>query len=578
MLLGYPKEQFSDDAESSLPLYHFWSDARASASTVLGMFALDHSFCMLYGDHSFCVLQGDAKPRSLAFYAVPCLPEPAPQRESASTHCKARSSDSFGLSWTADRDCLNAEQFETGWEKGSKESDGKDSVAACCACGRDGASEGCRYGSCYRLLPLKCFGLHALTGQATRLLLLPAVASCSLTKPFLFTGNEQGVIELWNLDWMARKWSLAVQDGISFIGATQFAVQMHVSERESNATEGAEPEQGSFVSLHHSSPSAFSPQSLSFSQSLSFLDDASTSDRERGGVDSRIVATKPARVEGSFVDLQELDKIQDRSVYSRILVVGTRHGRMLLMEEKEGRVLFDVNVMDVPLDCILISSQYSVTLNNEHVSSFVLTCANYETGTFYSLLFTYSGGSKNNSEKSAPLTVSEFSPLVEGSVGDEGSEGMSVGVLGGNGVSVLSGNGVSGNGVSVLSGNGLSGNGVSVLSGNTTPPNAINGNTNGNTNITNGNTTNTNDPSSINSFLDHLSTSSESVVTMNSLMRVSTDSDMLNVINEYCLGLFYLHDERIDSISFEEGATLEALRIVIKTANGDVGTSLSANA
>ena len=575
MLLGYPKEQFSDDAESSLPLYHFWSDARASASTVLGMFALDHSFCMLYGDHSFCVLQGDAKPRSLAFYAVPCLPEPAPQRESASTHCKARSSDSFGLSWTADRDCLNAEQFETGWEKGSKESDGKDSVAACCACGRDGASEGCRYGSCYRLLPLKCFGLHALTGQATRLLLLPAVASCSLTKPFLFTGNEQGVIELWNLDWMARKWSLAVQDGISFIGATQFAVQMHVSERESNATEGAEPEQGSFVSLHHSSPSAFSPQSLSFSQSLSFLDDASTSDRERGGVDSRIVATKPARVEGSFVDLQELDKIQDRSVYSRILVVGTRHGRMLLMEEKEGRVLFDVNVMDVPLDCILISSQYSVTLNNEHVSGFVLTCTNYETGTFYSLLFTYSGGSKNNSEKSAPLTVSEFSPLVEGSVGDEGSEGMSVGVLGGNGVS---GNGVSGNGVGVLSGNGLSGNGVSVLSGNTTPPNAINGNTNGNTNIINGNTTNTNDPSSINSFLDHLSTSSESVVTMNSLMRVSTDSDMLNVINEYCLGLFYLHDERIDSISFEEGATLEALRIVIKTANGDVGTSLSANA
>ena len=65
---------------------------------------------------------------------------------------------------------------------------------------------------------------------------------------------------------------------------------------------------------------------------------------------------------------------------------------------------------------------------------------------------------------------------------------------------------------------------------------------------------------------------------MNSLMRVSTDSDMLNVINEYCLGLFYLHDERIDSISFEEGATLEALRIVIKTANGDVGASLSANA
>ena len=119
---------------------------------------------------------------------------------------------------------------------------------------------------------------------------------------------------------------------------------------------------------------------------------------------------------------------------------------------------------------------------------------------------------------------------------------------------------------------------MSVLSGNTTPPNAINGNTNGNTNIINGNTTNTNDPSSINSFLDHLSTSSESVVTMNSLMRVSTDSDMLNVINEYCLGLFYLHDERIDSISFEEGATLEALRIVIKTANGDVGTSLSANA
>ena len=53
---------------------------------------------------------------------------------------------------------------------------------------------------------------------------------------------------------------------------------------------------------------------------------------------------------------------------------------------------------------------------------------------------------------------------------------------------------------------------------------------------------------------------------------------MLSVINEYCLGLFYVHDERIDSISFEEGATLEALRIVIKTVNGDVGASLSANA
>lgn len=67
--------------------------------------------------------------------------------------------------------------------------------------------------------------------------------------------------------------------------------------------------------------------------------------------------------------------------------------------------------------------------------------------------------------------------------------------------------------------------------------------------------------------------SEESVVTINSLKRISAESDELSVMNEYFLGLFNLEDGTVAEVSYEEGDTVEALRIVVKTVEGDVRLS-----
>ena len=566
-LLGFPKEQFSEDAESSLPLYHLWLDARATGS-LQGVLACDHSFC---------VVHGSGAARALSVFTVPALPEPL-QHESTSFHNKARSSDSIGLSWGVEPDCLNAEQFETGWEKGDRtEKEWRECDVCRCNANRRATSESgraCVFGSCYCLLPRQQFDLSGLHALSTHLLLLPAIPSCALTMPLLFTGNEQGVIELWNLDWMARKWSLAVQDAITFIGATPFAVQVRVAEHEAAAELGEADEQASFVSLHNSSPSVLSPQSFSLSPSLSFLDESLGQEHMPAPAEAAVCG-KDSEGSHSFVDLRELDKPEDRRVYSRILVVGTRHGRMLLMEEREGRVLIDVNVMDAALDRILVSSQYAVVTNNERVSGFVLTCANYETRTFYSLLFTYSSRAKSKVD-SAPLTVSEAS--VVGPLGAAASSISSVPtaattntvVSAAGVVTGMSGVAMTGmNGTTTLTTNGMT---TSTTNGMTTPT------TNGMTTSTaNGVTTPTtasisDDMSeSATTLVERVSMSEESVATINSLMRVSGESDELSVMNEYFLGLFSLEDGTVTETAYEEGDSVEALRIVVKTAEGDVG-------
>ena len=590
-LLGFPKEQFSEDAESSLPLYHLWLDARTTGS-LQGVLACDHSFC---------VVHGSGAARALSVFTVPALPEPL-QHESTSFHNKARSSDSIGLSWGVEPDCLNAEQFETGWEKGDRtEKEWRECDVCRCNANRRATSESgraCVFGSCYCLLPRQQFDLSALHALSTHLLLLPAIPSCALTMPLLFTGNEQGVIELWNLDWMARKWSLAVQDAITFIGATPFAVQVRVAEHEAAAELGEADEQASFVSLHNSSPSILSPQSFSLSPSLSFLDESLGQEHMPAPVEAAVCG-KDSEGSHSFVDLRELDKPEDRRVYSRILVVGTRHGRMLLMEEREGRVLIDVNVMDAALDRILVSSQYAVVTNNERVSGFVLTCANYETRTFYSLLFTYSSRAKSKVD-SAPLTVSEAS--VVGPLGAAASSissvptaattntvvsaagvvtGMSgVAMTGMNGLTTLTTNGMTTsttNGMTTSTTNGMTtstANGMTTSTTNGMTTSTTNGMT---TSTANGVTTPTaasisDDMSeSATTPVERVSMSEESVATINSLMRVSGESDELSVMSEYFLGLFSLEDGTVAETAYEEGDSVEALRIVVKTAEGDVG-------
>ena len=493
-------------------------------------------------------------------FTVPALPEPL-QHESTSFHNKARSSDSIGLSWGVEPDCLNAEQFETGWEKGDrKEKEWRECDVCRCNANRKATSESgraCVFGSCYCLLPRQRFDLSALHAMSTHLLLLPAIPSCALTMPLLFTGNEQGVIELWNLDWMARKWSLAVQDAITFIGATPFAVQVRVAEHEAGAELGEAEEQASFVSLHNSSPSILSPQSFSLSPSLSFLDESLGQEHTPAPAEAAVCG-KDSEGSHSFVDLRELDKPEDRRAYSRILVVGTQHGRMLLMEEREGRVLIDVNVMDAALDRILVSSQYAVVTNNERVSGFVLTCANYETRTFYSLLFTYSSRAKSKAD-SAPPTVSEAS--VAGPLGAAASSISSVPTAATTNTVVSAAGVMSGmNGVAMTGMNGVAMTGMNCTA---TSPNGI---------ATPTTTSISDDTSeSATTLVERASMSEESVATINSLMRVSGESDELSVMNEYFLGLFSLEDGTVVETAYEEGDSVEALRIVVKTAEGDVG-------
>ena len=523
------------------------------------------------------MVHGSGAARALSVFTVPALPEPL-QHESTSFHNKARSSDSIGLSWGVEPDCLNAEQFETGWEKGDRtEKEWRECDVCRCNANRRATSESgraCVFGSCYCLLPRQQFDLSALHALSTHLLLLPAIPSCALTMPLLFTGNEQGVIELWNLDWMARKWSLAVQDAITFIGTTPFAVQVRVAEHEAAAELGEADEQASFVSLHNSSPSVLSPQSFSLSPSLSFLDESLGQEHMPAPAEAAVCG-KDSEGSHSFVDLRELDKPEDRHVYSRILVVGTRHGRMLLMEEREGRVLIDVNVMDAALDRILVSSQYAVVTNNERVSGFVLTCANYETRTFYSLLFTYSSRAKSKVD-SAPLTVSEAS--VVGPLGAAASSISSVPTAATTNTVVSAAGvvtGMSGVAMTGMSGVAMTGmSGLTTLTTNGMTTSTTNGMT---TSTTNGVTTPTaasisDDMSeSATTLVERASMSEESVATINSLMRVSGESDELSVMNEYFLGLFSLEEGTVTETTYEEGDSVEALRIVVKTAEGDVG-------
>ena len=585
-LLGFPKEQFSEDAESSLPLYHLWFGAQAVTAPVQGVLA---------SDHSFCVVHGSPATRALSVYAVPALPEPL-QHDSSSVHQKARSNDSIGLSWSAETDCLNAEQFETGWEKGDrKEKDGQECDVCRCDPSRKTTSESgraCVYGSCYRLLPRRCFDLSAQHAISTHLLLLPTIPSCSLTMPLLFTGNEQGVIELWNLDWMARKWSLAVQDPITFIGATPFAVQVRVTEHDTSGAELEEVEdQASVVSVHNSSPSILSPHSFSMSPSLSFLDESLGLEHPSMHPEC-LGSTKDSETSHSFVDMRELDKPEDRRVYSRILVVGTQHGRMLLMEEKEGRVLIDVNVMDTALDCILVSSQYAVVTNNERYSGFVLTCVNYETRTFYSLLFTYSFRDKGNVKSkadSAPLTVSDASvavvpaavastpsvaslitaitastpsnPVVTSSVHAAASTPSNPAVTSSVHAAASTSNPAITSSVHAAASTSIPAVTTAITASTSTTAIPFTASVSDNTS------------ESATTLMDCASMSEESVVTINSLKRISAESDELSVMNEYFLGLFNLEDGTVTEASYEEGDTVEALRIVVKTMEGDVHLS-----
>ena len=87
-------------------------------------------------------------------------------------------------------------------------------------------------------------------------------------------------------------------------------------------------------------------------------------------------------------DLDE--KKDDTNSLVRLLVIGTQRGRLLILEEEEGNVLFDTFVMDGSLDKILISQLYSYKNNDQMMTGFVLTCINYNAHIFYSLLLSSS--------------------------------------------------------------------------------------------------------------------------------------------------------------------------------------------
>lgn len=247
----------------------------------------------------------------------------------------------------------------------------------------------CRYGSCYLLQPIFHRFVHLHSSQSTsRILSLPLVPHVS--KPVIITTNEDGILESWDLNTLLKIWSLNLCDSVSFLGCTSFAVSC---KKNHSPTPDDAPIMQSWVS-HNTN--------ASYSQSFNFTEDTSI-------LLSSENTPATTRCEGSFVNLQDLDeKKDDTNSLVRLLVIGTQRGRLLILEEEEGNVLFDTFVMDGSLDKILISQLYSYKNNDQMMTGFVLTCINYNAHIFYSLLLSSSPNQSQSQHDS--IVISPVTP------------------------------------------------------------------------------------------------------------------------------------------------------------------------
>lgn len=508
VILGFPLTQFSIDMDCPSPLYHVsLGRNRGNHSHIESMIFQNQLFYLFYRDERSRLLTAVYSSRQARVLS------PTSIRESVTPSGHSRSSGSFGSS-SRMSDTLNAEMFETGWDKTGfndrlqsiihRDDQEKVEPAERCGClceknsstsssdriegGRSlGSSTSsvvtssqCKYGDCLVLHPVVQRRIRlSKTPLSTHILLLPPVPSFSLTRPVVLTANGEGIVEAWYLDSLLKAWSLSLCDSVSFLGCSSFTVCC-------KTTKPVSPEEyvndQSWVSHH---------QSSSYNQSLPFTEDPSLLFSVDGSLTTHF--------EDSHINLQDLDKQEEnKGKYSRILVIGTEEGRLFILEE-DGHILFDAYIMDVSLDKVLISKLYSNKSPDFGSTAFLITCINYQNRIFYSMLLSYSSLKEKISitplsERFDDPTSPSKDPEQTPSVGDNTSNKSS---------------------------------------------------------------------STLVELASHCST--ESFTTSAPLLTISTDSEELSYLSDSFAGLFYC-DESIalsDSIAFYEEDTIDKLRIGI---------------
>lgn len=513
VVLGFPLTQFSTDLDCSSPLYHLsLGRNRSNHPHVESMIFQNQLFYLFYLDERNCLLTAVYSSKQARVLTSTSI------RESVTPSGHSRSSGSFGSS-SRMSDTLNAEMFETGWDKtgfndrlqsiihrddqermepaercsclsenhsGTSSSDrieGNHSVASFSSSSSQNGgvtSSQCKYGDCLVLRPV----LHRRirlnkTPLSAHILLLPPVPSLSLTRPVVLTANGEGIVEAWHLDTLLKAWSLSLCDSVSFLGCSSFTVCCKTAKPISPEEYANEQ---SWVSHH---------QSSSYNQSLPFAEDPSLLFSVDGSLTTHF--------EDSHINLQDLDKQElNKGKYSRILVIGTEQGRLFILEE-EGHVLFDAYIMDVSLDKVLISKLYSNKSPDSGSTAFLLTCINYQNRILYSMLLSYS--SLKDKISITPLSDRFDDPTSPSKDPEQPS---------------------------------------SVCD-----------------NVSNKSS------STLVELASHCST--ESFITSAPLLTISTDSEELSYLNDSFAGLFYC-DESIslsDSVAFYEDDTIDKLRIGI---------------
>ena len=196
----------------------------------------------------------------------------------------------------------------------------------------------------------------------------------SLTSPPLFLiCSDDGVVSMWRLDWLMQLWSLNVCNEVVSVAISKFCVQLdHTSKEQRSDSDIGD---GSLVS-HGCSQSL--PSHVSYSGSIPFSD-STFGHSPHNTLESFLIPTIiPSASTAHFSEGTNYHAQLD----SYLIALGTVRGRLLILDSAEGRVLFDANVIDAPLQFLMMSNIYGDLKG--HNEGFVLTCGS-DSGVCYSL-------------------------------------------------------------------------------------------------------------------------------------------------------------------------------------------------
>ena len=197
--------------------------------------------------------------------------------------------------------------------------------------------------------------------------------SSPTSPPLFLICSDDGSVSMWRLDWLMQLWSLNVCNEVVSVAISKFCIQLdHLTKEQRSESDGGN---GSLVS-HTCSQSL--PSHVSYSGSIPFSD-STFGHSPHNTLESFMIPTiVPSASTAHFSEGTNYHAPLD----SHLIALGTARGRLLILDSVEGRILFDANVMDAPLEFLMMSNIYGDL--KDHNEGFVLTCGS-DSGVCYSL-------------------------------------------------------------------------------------------------------------------------------------------------------------------------------------------------